>query len=257
MNRERKIIAVLPSAVLAVVLAAGCSAPRDPGTGDDSTVYTVQTTGPSPGQTTGQTAAPPTGSPPVTSPPVETGAPPPRAWVQGADLVAPETSAAPPRVPGTTAPGKAPVKPPAPVQSTRTPDPATKPPSVAPAAPAPRASTSAPVSPPMGNTVRIGSWSHGYVTAYGSQSAVDACRLVEWEPRWFAGHDWCGYAFWAGLPVGRKIVLTGKNAGTYVVTNRVYLTTQGGKKPALPAYDLALQTCKGSGTQLVLATKTA
>lgn len=253
MNRERTIMTVLPSAVLAVVLAAGCSATQEPDTGDDSTVYTVQTTGPAPG-----TSPPPVPTPVPTSPPVQTPtADPPRAWVQGADSVAVETSAAPTRVPGSTAPSKAPVKPPAPAQTTRAPapqGPASKPPVPPSTRPATRPATSAPV--PAGNTVRIGTWSHGYVTAYGSQAIVDACKVVEWEPLWFAGHDYCGYAFWASLPVGQKIVLTGKNAGTYTVTNRVYLSTQGGKKPALPAYDLALQTCKGSGTQLVLATKT-
>jgi hypothetical protein len=35
----------------------------------------------------------------------------------------------------------------------------------------------------------------------------------------------------------------------------VYLPYQGGQKPPLPAHDLALQTCKGSGTQIVLAVR--
>lgn len=111
-------------------------------------------------------------------------------------------------------------------------------------------------STPRGNTLRIGGWTHSYVSAYGSQRALDTCAVVEWEPMWFAGHDYCGYAFWARMTVGQTVVLTGKNSGTYTVTALVYLPYQGGRKPALPAYDLALQTCKGSGTQLVLARKT-
>jgi hypothetical protein len=121
-------------------------------------------------------------------------------------------------------------------------------------APVPQ-TTASPPPTPAGNTLRIGNWTHGYVTSH-SQASLDTCQVVEWTPLWFAGHNWCGYQFWANLGVGTKIVLTGKNAGTYTVTQRVYLPYQGGERPALPAYDLALQTCKGSGTQLVLAVKT-
>src|SRR5262245_52674650 len=110
--------------------------------------------------------------------------------------------------------------------------PAPRPTTVQPAQPAPSPTSAA----PRGNTLTVGTWTHGYVTAYGSQRALDRCDVVEWEPLWFAGHNYCGYQFWAYLTKGQKITLTGRNAGTYVVTALVYLPYQGGKKPALPAY---------------------
>jgi len=196
------------------------------------------------------TRPPATSAAPSTPPATPTSAPESpeqrRAYVQPDEArttVAPTTSAPASATPTprttTTAPPKSPTP-----RSTAPPPPA--------ATPAPRASTT-----PSGTTLRIGAWTHTYVSAYGSQASLDACNAVEWEPHWIAGHNYCGYQFWAYLPVGQTITLTGKNAGTYVVTSRVYLPEQGGKKPALPAYDLALQTCKGAGTQIVLARKTA
>lgn len=203
-------------------------------------------------------------SPALTVPPPSEA---PSAWVQPVESRARETTAAPvpsatkPKtVPATvaTSPKAAPATPrttttrkattPAPVAD---PKPVTtRPPTVA-----PKTSQKPPVVP--GNTIRIGSWSHGYTSAYGSQASLDACNLVEWTPLWFAGHDYCGYAFWASLGMGSTITLTGKNAGTYTVTKLVYLTAQGGKAPWFThSWDLVLQTCKGSGTQLVFATKT-
>lgn len=108
-----------------------------------------------------------------------------------------------------------------------------------------------------GNVITIGAWAKNYTTAYKNQKAVDACKVVEWDTRWFVGHNYCGYAFWASLKVGDTVFLSGKNAGVYTVSHTVYLSYQGGKvPPGLPAFDLALQTCKGSGTQLVFAQKT-
>ena len=190
----------------------------------------------------------------------------PSAWVQQMESRARETTAA--QIPTTTTPNTPKTAPPSVVKSPAKTTAAPKPTATGPAAVASTkpASTKPPVTVPKtsqkpavvpGNTIRRGSWSHGYTSAYGSQASLDACILVEWTPLWFAGHDYCGYAFWASLGMGSTITLTGKNAGTYTVTKLVYLTTQGGKAPWFThSWDLVLQTCKGSGTQLVFATKT-
>lgn len=133
-----------------------------------------------------------------------------------------------------------------------TPKPSTKP--VPKSTTKPPATTAAPV--PKGNVLTIGGWSHSYVTAFGSQKAVDSCAVVEWDTRWFVGHNYCGYQFWASLGIGTTITLSGKDAGIYRVTDRMYLPYQGGKAPVFTQkFDLVLQTCKGSGTQLVFAQK--
>jgi|SRR5687768_6390758 len=228
-------------ALLAVITLAGCTAP------DQDTPGPVRIQTP--------TAAPSTSVTPVPAAPPGTMEPTPVApvWVQAAEERVPVPSPTPPAAaPSTAAPVKPTVRPSA--APTR------------PAAPTPRASTAKPSmtrpatsaapSKAPGNTLRIGAWSHGYVTSH-SQGMLDACHVVEWDPLWFAGHDWCGYAFWANVGVGTKIVLTGKNAGEYTVTQRVYLPYQGGNAPHFSdRFDLVLQTCKGSGTQLIMATKT-
>lgn len=182
--------------------------------------------------------------------------------------VQPAESRVPESTPQPSAPGTVPVRPAvtptarpstAPVRPTTT-RPATTAPrtttTTKPAAPATKAPVTSAVPAPQGNTLRIGGWSHGYVTSH-SQAALDACNVVEWNTLWFAGHNWCGYQFWASLGKGQTITLTGRNAGTYTVTDLVYLPYQGGNAPHFSQrFDLVLQTCKGSGTQLVLATKT-
>lgn len=229
MNRELRVSAAL---LVSVVALAGCTEHGSKDAQRPSAAVSVPAPVPS-------------------VPEVPPASPSPSAWIQADDGMAPETSVVP--APSSVAPSPRTSTSAAPVK------PSTRPATTAPA-PKPPTTTAAPVKPtataPQGNTIRIGSWVHGYVTAYGSQSALDRCNVVEWDDRWFAGHDWCGYAFWANLGVGQTITLTGPHAGTYTVTNRVYLPTQGGKAPELPAFDLVFQTCKGSGTELILARKT-
>lgn len=255
-RRRKAEIQACTLAVAALLAAYGCTARGD-----------VNPSGLSPATTAAQTQAPAT--------PVQEESPPPR-WVQPNETRAPETERPAPTT-ATTVPAPSVTRPPTTItpkpsaSATKAPSKAQTPPAQtkpAATAPAPTRTTTKPVAPttrpvaptpvtkPRGNTITIGTWTHGYVSDYGSQASLDRCNLVEWESGWFAGHDYCGYAFWASLRKGQTITLTGPHAGTYTVTATVYLPTQGGKKPALPAYDIVLQTCKGSGTQLILARKT-
>lgn len=239
MRRELYASAALLASVIAL---AGCSEGRtEERTAVPSATFSVQGVPPS-----------------ATGTPRETG--PPRVRVPGT-LQAPAvpspsvaSTSPPPAVSPSTAASRAPAVPP-------TRPSASVPPSKPPKATAAPRTTVAPVKPvapaPPGNTLRVGAWSHGYLSSYGSQKALDACHLVEWSPLWFAGHNYCGYQFWAYLGKEQTITLTGRNAGTYTVTDLVYLPYQGGKVPQFTqAFDLVLQTCKGSGTQLVLARRT-
>lgn len=129
----------------------------------------------------------------------------------------------------------------------------------APDKPRPPSTSAPPTKPPVrtGNAITIGTWSRDYVTAFSSQKTVDECKVVEWDTRWIVGHNHCGYGFWASLGLGDTVTLSGKDAGTYTVTTLVYLPYQGGTAPFFThTWDLVLQTCKGSGTQLVFAQKT-
>lgn len=260
MNRRHRAGAVL---VAAFAVAAGCAVQE---WDTQSRSLGPATATATPTQDTAPAAVTP--DRPTQTPTQTTG--PPRAWIQPAETYARETSTptavdAPVQTtsaaPGTTRPASTP----APRRTTATPPRPTtvKPTTSRPTTPA-QATTQRPVTPvrnpptttTQGNAIRIGSWSHGYVSAYGSQASLDRCNLVEWSPMWFAGHNYCGYAFWASLDKGRTITITGDKAGMYTVSYTVYVPYQGGPKPALPPHDLALQTCKGSGTQIILAEKT-
>src|SRR3712207_16535 len=76
------------------------------------------------------------------------------------------------------------------------------------AAPAPSAAPAAPEhdSNPALPTART-SITLAPVTAYGSQAAVDRCKLVLWQrsPFIVAAHNYCGYQWMSSVPTGTKI----------------------------------------------------
>ncbi|MEV1083577.1 hypothetical protein AB0I98_36070 [Streptomyces sp. NPDC050211] len=110
-------------------------------------------------------------------------------------------------------------------------------------------------------TLRVGSWSTEVVR--GGQDAVDACdNAVQWtgpdlgtedghalRTAVIVGHDYCGFAQFAKLPVGTTVTATTPR-GTF--TYRVYATyvSPGRGTPSHGLYwgDLTLQSCVGPNT---------
>lgn len=110
-------------------------------------------------------------------------------------------------------------------------------------------------------TLRVGSWSTEVVR--GGQDAVDACDdAVQWtgpdlgtedghalRTVVVVGHDYCGFAQFAKLPVGTTVTATTPR-GTF--TYRVYATyvSPGRGTPSHGLYwgDLTLQSCVGPNT---------
>ncbi len=118
-----------------------------------------------------------------------------------------------------------------------------------------RPSTSAAAGPPVpsrrGQVVVP-----AYVVAPGdlAQRQIDACRLALWSerPLWLAGHNWCGYAWFARLTRGSRVVVpSGPAAGRYTVTGRMFVRGPLTATPAVDA-DLVLQTCVVGGTSFTL-----
>ena len=116
------------------------------------------------------------------------------------------------------------------------------------------------------DVVRIGAWSRSVTR--GGQAAVDRCgpATLMWGPwppaepgndhaTWLAGHSNCGFGWWATLPLGTEVTLSGAQGdATYVVVDRTWVPRKSGSADGL-IHDLTLQTCEGRGTTLVYATR--
>jgi len=106
--------------------------------------------------------------------------------------------------------------------------------------------------------IRIGAWSA--TVERGDQAVIDRCRAtLFWGPwpadgpgtAWLAGHDHCGFGFWADLPIGTTVSFSGPHgAGSYVIVGRTWVPNKGGPSRGLIHDDLILQTCQGHGTAL-------
>jgi len=155
------------------------------------------------------------------------------------------------------APAPAPVAAAAPAPpAARRPAPRAAPPARPRTAPVPRSAAS---TFPVGATViRIGTWST--TVERGDQAVVDRCKAtLFWGPWpaerpgtvWLAGHDHCGYGFWADLPMGTIVAFHGPyGTVSYVIVGRTWLPRKGGPSQGLIHDDLILQTCQGQGTSL-------
>jgi hypothetical protein len=102
------------------------------------------------------------------------------------------------------------------------------------------------------------------ITAYHSQSTIDRCALDLWSlhPAILAGHNYCATHNWYWMAnVAKGVVVhvpTGPARGWYVVVGHHHASTQGGTLPRmLRSYDLALQTCVGTGTTFTYANRVA
>jgi hypothetical protein len=116
------------------------------------------------------------------------------------------------------------------------------------------------------DVVRIGAWSRPVVR--GGQATVDRCgpATLVWGPwpadtenqhaTWLAGHNNCGFASWATLPVGTEVTLSGPHGdATYVVFGHKWVPRKSGSTEGLIYHDLTLQTCQGRGTALTYAAR--
>ncbi|MET8785323.1 hypothetical protein [Streptomyces sp. NPDC004589] len=110
-------------------------------------------------------------------------------------------------------------------------------------------------------TLHVGSWSARVVR--GGQQAVDACRdAVQWEgpelgtedgyalrTAVIVGHDYCGFAQFARLPVGTTVTATTpRGTFTYRVYARHVAPGRGTPSHGLYWGDLTLQSCVGPDT---------
>lgn len=118
------------------------------------------------------------------------------------------------------------------------------------------------------NTWRIviGDWEDNIVK--GNQKEIDKCDAAvayggilpeegKDELLWLAGHNYCGYAFWANLEINSyvKVVSPQNVVTTYKVYGHKYIGRQGGSSTGLIKGDLTLQTCKKDGTVFTYAQK--
>jgi len=117
---------------------------------------------------------------------------------------------------------------------------------------------------PEGATViRIGNWSA--TLERGGQAVIDRCKAaLYWGPWpaerrgvvWLAGHNNCGFGFWADLPMGTTVSIAGPlGAVAYVIVSRSWVPRKSGSSHGLIHDDLILQTCEGRGTSLTYATR--
>ncbi|WP_207930394.1 hypothetical protein, partial [Streptomyces hainanensis] len=112
-----------------------------------------------------------------------------------------------------------------------------------------------------GTVLRIGDWSRPVVR--GGQDAVDRCREAvlfagpdpgaedgyELRTMVIVGHDYCGFAEFATLPVGTEVTLTGPFGELrYEVYGHHVTPGQGGPDHGLYWGDLTLQACVGQDT---------
>ncbi|MGV9654000.1 hypothetical protein [Streptomyces sp. NPDC003554] len=223
-------VAPLPGVVASVVLA-GCAVPG--------------------------TAGKPLASPPAPAPSAVSR---PGQKAEGAD-----GPRIPATVPAETAPGGAQAARPEP---TPTAPPSASPrPLTTPAGPPPepseavRATPYGPRSRDGSTTLHVGSWSARVVR--GGQQAVDACRdAVQWEgpelgtedgyalrTAVIVGHDYCGFAQFARLPVGTTVTATTpRGTFTYRVYARHVAPGRGTPSHGLYWGDLTLQSCVGPDT---------
>lgn len=121
----------------------------------------------------------------------------------------------------------------------------------------------APAYPDGATVIRIGTWSA--VVERGDQAVIDRCKAtLFWGPWpaerpgtvWLAGHDHCGFGFWAGLPVGTTVTFAGPHGtAAYAIVDHTWLPRKGGPSQGLIHDDLILQTCHGSGTSLTYAAR--
>jgi len=170
--------------------------------------------------------------------------------------------------PAAAAPPSAPAPAPAPVAAAAPAPPVTRRPAPRPAPPA--RPITPPVQPAAGSTspdgatvIRIGTWST--TVERGDQAVIDRCKAtLFWGPWpaerpgtvWLAGHDHCGYGFWADLPMGTTVAFHGPHGTvSYVIVGRTWLPRKGGPSRGLLHDDLILQTCQGRGTSLTYAAR--
>jgi hypothetical protein len=119
--------------------------------------------------------------------------------------------------------------------------------------------------PDKATVIRIGGWST--TIERGDQAVIDRCKAtLFWGPWpaeragtvWLAGHDHCGFGFWANLPMGTTVVFDGPHGTvSYVIVGRTWLPRKGGSSHGLIHDDLILQTCQGQGTSLTYAARRA
>ncbi|MFE9128165.1 hypothetical protein ACWDWS_41230 [Streptomyces sp. NPDC003328] len=124
-----------------------------------------------------------------------------------------------------------------------------------------RATPYGPRSRDGSTTLHVGSWSARVVR--GGQQAVDACRdAVQWEgpelgtedgyalrTAVIVGHDYCGFAQFARLPVGTTVTATTpRGTFTYRVYARHVAPGRGTPSHGLYWGDLTLQSCVGPDT---------
>jgi hypothetical protein len=118
----------------------------------------------------------------------------------------------------------------------------------------------------VADVVRIGRWSRP--VERGGQAMVDRCgpatlvwgpwpaETLDQRPTWLAGHSHCGFGWWATLPVGTPVMLSGPHGdATYVVSGRQWVPRKGGTSEGLIGRDLTLQTCLARGTAFTYATR--
>ena len=101
----------------------------------------------------------------------------------------------------------------------------------------------------------------------GGQSSVGRCRGTLWlQASWptahsagttvLAGHNWCGYQYWAYLPKGAVVALVGRwGRARYRVTRHVYIGRESGNANGLFFGDLVLVTCLDRGMSLTYAVR--
>ncbi|MFI0724536.1 hypothetical protein [Streptomyces sp. NPDC021224] len=167
---------------------------------------------------------------------------------------APAPSAPPTTAPSTTAPARhtAPAAPP---------PPRTAPPRAPVRTAAPAAKQTGPVYPPGTTVLHIGKWSRPVVR--GDQATIDRCISAvlfagpdpaqadgtAMRTTVIVGHDFCGYAILAPLPVGTRVTLdTPQGTLSYHVYATYITPGQGGPDSGLYWGDLTLQTCVGPDT---------
>jgi hypothetical protein len=109
--------------------------------------------------------------------------------------------------------------------------------------------------------LHIGTWSRPVVR--GDQAAIDRCTSAvlftgpdpaqasgtKMATSVIVGHDYCGYAVLAPLPVGTHVTLdTPQGTLSYHVYANYITPGQGGPDSGLYWGDLTLQTCVGADT---------
>lgn len=165
--------------------------------------------------------------------------------------------------PATTAPPPAPAAPrvTTPPRTAAPPAPRTGPPKPPARTPAATVRPSRRATAPGTTVLHIGTWSRPVVR--GDQAAIDRCTAAvlftgpdpaqadgdAMRTTVIVGHDFCGYAVLAPLPVGTRVTLdTPRGTLSYHVYANYVTPGQGGPDNGLYWGDLTLQTCVGPDT---------